>query len=291
MQTAQSARASLLLAAILFSTGGTAIKLLAFTGWQVASMRSLVAALVLWLLLPQARKGWSLGILGVAACFAGTMIFYVLANKLTTAANAIFLQSTAPLYLLLLGPLLLKEQVQKLDLLLMAVLAAGLALLLLGEESATVTSPNPALGNIFAACAGVTWALTVLGLRWQSRKMTPGQDPALASVVAGNLIACLVAGSMAFPIPAAPAGDWLLVLYLGAAQIALAYVFMTRGIRNVTALEASLLLLLEPVLSPVWAWLVHGEEPGAAAMAGGVLVLAATALWALFKTPDVQSSD
>jgi drug/metabolite transporter (DMT)-like permease len=80
-------------------------------------------------------------------------------------------------------------------------------------------------------------------------------------------------------------------LYLGAAQIALAYVFMTRGIRNVTALEASLLLLLEPVLSPVWAWLVHGEEPGAAAMAGGVLVLAATALWAIFKTPDVQSSD
>jgi drug/metabolite transporter (DMT)-like permease len=285
MESGQSARVFLLLAAVLFSTGGAVIKLLSFSGWQVACLRSCVAALVLWLLLPQARKGWSAGILGVAVCFAATMIFYVLANKLTTAANAIFLQSTAPLYLLLLGPLLLKESVQKADLALMLVLGTGLALLLAGQEAITATTPDPRLGNIFAACAGVSWALTVLGLRWQSRKTIVGHDPALASVVAGNLIACLVAGTMAFPIAPAPASDWWLILYLGGAQIGLAYVFMTRGIRRVTALEASLLLLLEPVLSPVWAWLVHNEQPSPEALGGGAMILLATAIRAARKAP------
>jgi DME family drug/metabolite transporter len=286
MDSGRSARILLLLAAVLFSTGGAVIKLMSFTGWQVACLRSLVAALVLWLLLPQARRGWSASMLGVALCFAATMIFYVLANKLTTAANAIFLQSTAPLYLLILGPVVLREGVQKVDLVLMGILATGLVLLLSGQEAVTSTTPDPQLGNVFAACAGVSWALTVLGLRWQSRKMVAGQDPALACVVAGNLIACVVAGTMAFPLPVVHAVDWALLAYLGAAQIGLAYVFMTRGIRRVTALQASLLLLLEPVLSPIWAWAVHGEQPSVAALGGGAMILLATAVSAVRKAPD-----
>ncbi|MDH3400523.1 MAG: DMT family transporter [Chromatiales bacterium] len=281
MQSGQAARVSLLGAAVLFSTGGAAIKLLSFTGWQVACMRSALAAGVIWLLLPQARKAWTPGVLAVAVCFAATMIFYALANKLTTAANAIFLQSTAPLYLLILGPLLLKEAVHKADLLLMVVLGTGLALLLTGQETVTAAATDPVRGNILAACAGVSWALTVLGLRWQSRRGEAGDNSALTCVVAGNVLACLAAGTMAFPIPAAPVGDWMVVIYLGVAQIALAYFFLTRGISKVPALEASLLLLLEPVLSPVWAWLVHREEPSLAALAGGAMILLATVIRAI----------
>lgn len=278
MHSPLASRGFLLLAAVLFSTGGAAIKTLGFDAWQIACFRSLVAAVALWLVFPQARRGWHPGVFAVGLCFAATMIFYVLANKLTTAANAIFLQSTAPLYLLLLGPLLLKESVRRIDLLLILILAAGLALLLGGQEAVTAIAPRPALGNTLASCAGISWALTVLGLRWQSQRARPGEDPALSSVVVGNTLACLVAATMAFPVQAAPLSDWLLVFYLGAAQIALAYVFLVRGVRQVPALEASLLLLLEPVLNPVWAWLVHQEVPSNGALAGGAMILAATAV-------------
>jgi drug/metabolite transporter (DMT)-like permease len=99
-----AARLRLLLAAVLFSTGGAAIKAATLTGWQVASFRSGVAALAVWLLVPAARGRWSRRVLAVAAVYAATMVLFVVANKLTTAANTIFLQSTAPLYVLLAGP-------------------------------------------------------------------------------------------------------------------------------------------------------------------------------------------
>jgi drug/metabolite transporter (DMT)-like permease len=101
-------RLLLVAAAILFSTGGAAIKAATLTGWQVACFRAGVAALVLLAALPQARRGWTWRIAPVAAAYAATSVAFAMANRLTTSANAIFLQSTAPLYLLLLGPLLLK---------------------------------------------------------------------------------------------------------------------------------------------------------------------------------------
>jgi drug/metabolite transporter (DMT)-like permease len=81
---------------------------------------------------------------------------------------------------------------------------------------------------------------------------------------------------MALPVVSSRPVDWVMVASLGVFQIALAYVFLIRGLRQVTALEASLLLLLEPVLNPIWAWLVHGERPGAWSLTGGLVILLAT---------------
>ena len=103
-------------AALLFSTGGAAIKACSLSSWAVASFRSGIAAVVLWLLLPGARRGWTWRTILIGAVYAATLILFVLANKSTTSANAIFLQSTAPLYLLLLGPLVLREPIRKADL-------------------------------------------------------------------------------------------------------------------------------------------------------------------------------
>jgi drug/metabolite transporter (DMT)-like permease len=278
-----SDRLALLAAALLFSTGGAAVKLTALSGWQVASLRSGIAAVALLLVLPAARRGWSWRTALVGAAYAGTMISYVLANKLTTAANAIFLQSTAPLYILLLGPLLLAEPVRRRHLLFMTALAAGMALFFVGVQPPLATAPDPLRGNLVGALTGLFWALTILGLRWLGRAgarddTAPSAAPAVAC---GNLLACAAALPMALPIASATRTNWLVVAFLGVFQIALAYVFMVRGVRGVGALEASLLLLLEPVLTPLWAWLVHGEEPTLWALAGGGIIVAATALFAV----------
>lgn len=285
-------RAELLLTALLFSTGGAAIKATTLSSWQVAGFRSGVAALTVFLLLPAARRRWRPRTLGVAAAYAATLLLYVLANKLTTAASTIFLQSTAPLYVLLLAPWLLKEPVRRLDAVYMGVVAGGMALFFVGVEPPLETAPDPLTGNILAAGAGFTWALTVIGLRFLGREQKgegakAGRGRAATSegataVVAGNFLVFVVALPLALPLEPAPPRvaltDWSVIAFLGIFQVGVAYVFMTRALKDVGALEASLLLLLEPVLNPVWAWLLHGEAPGRWSLAGGVLILAATAV-------------
>lgn len=270
-------RLRLLAAAALFSTGGAAIKATDLTSWQVASFRSGIAALAVFLLVPAARRGWSARVGLVSVAYAATMVLFVASNKLTTAANAIFLQSTAPLYVLLLGPWLLRERIRRPDLLFMAVVGAGLALFFVGDPAPAATAPDPMRGNLLALCSGITWALTVIGLRWlQAPGAGDAEGAAMATVVAGNAIAFLVCLPFALPVVGSTTVDWLTVGYLGLFQIGLAYVVLTEGIRHVPALEASVLLLAEPALNPIWAWALHGEVPGAWAVAGGVLILAAT---------------
>lgn len=276
--TRTSDRLQVLAAAFLFSTGGAAIKACSLTGWQVAAIRAGIAAVALLLLLPATRRGWSLRLLPVAAAFAATTVLFAVCNKLTTAASTIFLQATAPIYIVLLGPVLLRERIRRNDLAFMAALAVGMVLFFVGDQPAADTAPQPVLGNILAAAAGLSWGLTIIGLRWLGRHAGPGEDPSAAAVVSGNVLACLIALPFALPVAAFRPTDWLLVIFLGVFQIAVAYVFLTRGVRRVTALEVSLLLLLEPVLNPLWALLVHGERPGPWAAVGGAIIILATAV-------------
>lgn len=269
-------RLQILAAAMLFSTGGAAIKAVSLSNWQVASFRSGVAALTLWLLLPGAHRWWQSKTLAIGLAYAATMTLFVSANKLTTAVHTIFLQSTAPLYLLVLGPWMLGEPVRRRDMAYTATIAVGMALLFTGAQPHTATAPRPLLGNILAALSGVTWALTISGLRWLGREGSAGQHHAEAAVVAGNIIACLACLPLAVPVQGSRALDWTLIVYLGMFQIGLAYFFLTRGVRQLPALEVSLLLLLEPVLNALWAWLIHGENPGGWALVGCTIILLTT---------------
>jgi drug/metabolite transporter (DMT)-like permease len=267
-------RLLLLAAGLLFSTGGAAIKASNFTGWQVASFRSAVAAVVLLAAFPGARRRWHWRMLPVAAAYAATLILFVLANRLTTSANAIFLQATAPLYLLLLGPFLLHEPIRRADLFYILAVGAGLALFFAGRDTVAVTAPDPPRGNLLALASGVTYALMLAGLRWHGRR--GGEDYGIATVTAGNLIAFLAALPMALPMHAFGARDAGVILYLGAAQISLAYWCLTRAIRHVTAFEATTMLQVEPAMNPVWTWLVHGERPTPWSLAGGAVIVTAT---------------
>jgi drug/metabolite transporter (DMT)-like permease len=267
-----SPRLLVLLGAVLFSTGGAAIKLCGLDRWQIASFRSAVAAVAVLLLMPPRRGALDRRAGLIAVAFAATLILFVTANKLTMAANAILLQSTAPLYVLLLAPRLLGERLQGRDVPVMLAMGLGMALFFVGEQPSFASAPEPVRGNLVAASSGLTWALTVLGLRWLSRA---GGGPG-AMLLIGNLIACLCCLPLAWPVVGATATDWALVAYLGVFQIAGAYLLVSAGLRHLTALEGVLLLLLEPVLNPIWAALVEGEVPGATALAGGGVILGAT---------------
>lgn len=266
-------RLEVLAAAALFSSGGALIKSISFAGWQVASFRSAVAAVTLFLLMREVRRRPPARVLGIGVAYAATLILFVLANKLTTSASAIFLQSTAPLYVLLLSPWLLHEKIRARDVVFMITLAVGLGLFFVGFDPVSATAPNPRLGNVLALTSGVTWALTIMGLRALGRG---GESWGPASAFWGNVFAAVGCLPMALPLAPARTTDWLFLICLGVFQIAFAYFFLIRGIAKVSAFEASLLLLLEPVLNPVWAWLVHGERPGGWSMAGGAVILLAT---------------
>jgi DME family drug/metabolite transporter len=274
--TPLSARLRVLAAAALFSSGGAVIKSVSLSGWQVASFRSVVAAVTLLLLMPEARRRPNPQVLGVGAAYAATMVLFVLSNKLTTAASAIFLQSTAPLYVLLLSPWLLQERVRPRDLVYMAVLAVGLGLFFVGLDPVSATAPNPLLGNVLSVLSGMTWAVTIMGLRALGRAAGEGGSWGPAAALWGSIIAAVACLVPALPVESSQPLDWGLIAFLGVFQIAVAYIFLLRGLERVRALEASLLLLLEPVLNPVWAWIVHGERPGGWSLTGGALILLAT---------------
>ena len=272
-----SARLLVLAAAILFSTGGTAIKACDFTGWQIASFRSGIAAVLLLVLIPATRRGWSLRSAAAGAALGATLVLFATSNKLTTAANTIFLQSSAPLYILLLSPILLKEAARLRDGVIMILVAAGLVLFFMSSEAPQTKATDPLLGNMLAGASGVTWALTLIGLRSLGREGGTGNGVE-AAVVIGNLIAFAVCLPMAVPVVESSAVDWLLVALLGVFQIGVAYWALAKGIAGVAALEASILLLVEPTLNPVWAYAFHREMPGHWAVAGGILILGATVL-------------
>jgi drug/metabolite transporter, DME family len=272
-------------AAALFSTGGAAIKAASLGGWQIASFRSGIAALFLLAAVPESRRGWRWPMVPVAACYAATLICFVLANRLTTAANAIFLQSAAPLYVLLLGPVLLGEAVHRRDVAFVAAIVCGIACFFAGSPAAVLTAPDPRRGDLFAVASGVFYAFMLTGLRWLSRKGTGGA--AIATVAMGNVIACIAALPLALPASSITTPDLAVLVYLGTVQIGVAYLCLTRGIRHVPAVAATTLLMAEPALNPVWTWLVHGEAPGAWGLAGGALILSAT-LWNTWRAEDAR---
>lgn len=273
-----SGRLQVLIAAVLFSTAGVVVKATVLTSWQVAGFRSAVAAVFLLLVARMPlRPTWRTA--GVGFVIAITFITFIIANKLTTSAHAVFLQAAAPIYLVLLGPWLLGERVHARDIPFLGVVFVGLVLLFAGTVTPTATAPNPVLGNIIAAASGVTWALVLVGVRHISKDS--GIKGAMTATLYGNVFAFLLCLPFAFPVVDARPVDWAVIGYLGCFQLGLAYVMLTRGIGQLHALEASLLLLLEPALNPLWTYLVHGETPGVLGSIGGGLVLVATTARAL----------
>jgi drug/metabolite transporter (DMT)-like permease len=285
-KAARSAPWFLVLCAVLWSTSGLVIKLVDWQPLSILCLRSAVAALVLLVFLVFSQRSGAfpvpslfgrltaLELLG-AACYVATQFTFVTATKLTTAANAIFLQYTAPLYVLVFGWVFLHERPRRADWVTMPLIFAGL-LLFLGED----LTLEGLTGNVLGVISAVTLAGMMICTRGQ------GSLPIrtfLLGMVAGTLLGLPSLLSETF----APR-DVAMVTYLGVFQMGLALVFYSLGIRYVPALEATLILTLEPVLNPVWVFLVVGEAPGPGALVGGALVLVAVIVRAILGARETD---
>ena len=268
----------ILAGALLLSTGSTVIKSVHFGVLELAGWRAAVIALFLLVAVRPPRICWDRALIPAALAHGITTLLFMWGNKLTAAATAIFLQYTAPLYLLLLGPWLLKEPFQRRDLGIVGLIAVGMALLLLEPVQTSTHASNPGLGSLVAATCGIAWAFTTLTMRGLSRQPHEGFRRAIAAVILAN--GCLAAGLLpvvGIPAQATPM-DWGLVTYMGVFQLGVAFILISLGLRRVGAFEGSLLLLVEPLLSPLWAYVIHGEAPGVLVWLGGGLVLLASVL-------------
>lgn len=255
----------LLLAALCWSLGGVLLKSVAWPPLAVGGGRGLIAAIFLLLVMGRRkifRWGWLP--LATAVAYTGCTLLFAAATKLTTAANAILLQYTAPAYVALLGAWLLKERPMRSDWLTIAVVFVGLAVFLYDGLRL-----NDVAGIVLAIASGVAFAVMIVLLRLQK------DDAPIGSIILGNLFAflCGLPSILAAPLP--DARSWIALLLLGVVQLGVAYLVYTKAIKHVTALEAVLIPVIEPILNPIWVMLVLGEKPSPLALVGGAIVVGA----------------
>ena len=280
MSAKSTRRASfaILAAALLWSTGGLFIKEVTLDAWGISFWRSSFAAITISTIYFFRRAQWSGQrtelrewfspfVLGSALCYALLLVLFVIATKLTTSANAIFLQYTAPIYVLFIEPILSRTKMKRGDLATVAISTAAMALFFVGKFE-----PRGVWGNIAALSSGVAFATYALILKHERAT----EQSRWQIVIVGHI---MIASAMAIIAltgntnVSVSSGDLTRLLYLGIIQIGIAYAFFTYGISHVRAIDATLIAMVEPVLNPVWVFLGVGERPANFALVGGLIIL------------------
>ena len=267
LSTRQIGLLSIVVAAILWSTGGLFIKLLPFNAQTILFYRSAFAALLFAVLFRKVLLRINLLTMAISVMYAGLLFSFVISTKLTTAANAIFLQYTAPIYVILLEPILFRIRLKRLDIITILVCFAGMFLFFFGDlEVGNMT------GNWIALFSGLLLAGIILGQRFN----TP--DRYEAAIFWGNILVSVLAFPSWLESPAPSTAEWGMLLFLGFIQIGLGYILFNYGLKRVLAVESALLAMLEPILNPVWVFLGYGEAPARLALVGGAIIVLMLAL-------------
>ncbi len=270
----------LVITAVLWSSGGLLIKSIDWHPLAISGARSLIAAIVIRL----AFRGQPLNISKVqvlgALGYVATVMMFVSATKLTTAANAIVLQYTAPIWVALFGAWFLKEKTTSLDWLTIGLVFGGMILFFQDQMEA-----GHLMGNLLAVASGMSMTVMTLAMRKQK------DGSPFGSVLLGNILAFV--GGIPFMLDGGPSlAGWGAIALLGCFQLGLSYVLYSVAIKHVTALEATIITMIEPILNPIWVFLLLGEIPGPWSLAGGAIILAAIvaryAIPALKSTASVQ---
>ncbi len=260
----------LVAAALLWSFAGVLIKGIPWPPLAVAGGRGLIAALFLFFTSRGLKFTWSWLQVGAALSYVGCTVLFVVANRMTTAANAILLQYTAPVWVALLGSWFLGERPTRADWWAIVATFVGMGLFFADElRLASV------LGNLIGVLSGVCFAGIAILLRKQKNAS------AVESIILGNLGAFLIGLPFIASAPALPPRGWVMLLLLGVVQLGLSYRLYSQAIRHVTALEAVIIPVVEPIMNPVWVLLFVGERPGPLALVGGAIVLGAVTLRAI----------
>lgn len=274
-QSRVNAILSLAIASVLWSTAGLLIKWVPWNPIAIAGMRSGIAGIVLisfWLIrykslptLPTKKKFFA------SINYVILVMLFIASNKLTTAANAILLQFTAPVWVMFFAAIFLKEPIKKSDVLTVIVVLSGMVLFFIGNLGA-----GGMLGNFLAILSGVAMAIMVVSL-----KGVQTGSP-LEIILWGNILTFIVGIPFynGLNISSASVGG---ILLLGIFQLGISYIFYANGIQKVTALEGILIPVLEPLLNPVWVFIFAGEKPTIYALLGGVIVVGAVVVKSLYE--------
>lgn len=270
-------------AALLWSSSGLFIKALPQGAPQITFVRSVVAAATILLVLRlrgvRAPLRFDPLTLAAAAAYAGLLAFFVAGTKLTTAANAIFLQFTAPIYLVFLEPWVFKRRIVPRDLAAVALCLGGISCFFIGKLEA-----GHLAGNLLGLASGLCLALFTLLMKLK-RERDPGTDP-IGAAVLGNLLVALIFVPIAVPGLRATLPQAMALLYLGVFQIGIAYLLFNAGMRHLTATASVVVATLEAVLNPVWVFLGVGERPSPWALLGGAAVVGVIAWYGLAGSRD-----
>jgi drug/metabolite transporter (DMT)-like permease len=267
----------LLAAAILWSLGGVLIKSIDLTPVAIAGTRSLIATVIMSLALPGVLRKISWQTIPGAIAYAATVFLFVVATKLTTAANAIFLQYTAPIYIALISPWFLGERIKWLDWLLVLLALSGVGLFFFDRLSLQ------GLSGVFAALgSGFAFAWLAVLMRRQKARSPE------AVVLLGNTFTFLVALPWTFPILRIEENGPPLLL-LGVVQLTIPYLLYSLAIRHVRALDASIISIIEPILNPIWVMLATSERPAYWSVVGGSIVLATSLTRSLLASRSISA--
>jgi len=253
----------LIAASVLWSTGGILIKLVDWNPVAISGTRSLIAGFLILAYVRKPKLKWSWSLVLGSLTYASTVILFVIANKLTTAANTILLQYTAPIWVALLAGWILKEKIKWYDWASIAVTLLGMMLFF--REG---ISGGNFLGNVIAVLSGVGLAGVVIFLRLQK-----DGDP-IETVLLGNFVTFFIA--LPFILTSGPPSTQSIlgIFLLGIFQLGCAYLFYALAIKHVSAIEAILIPVIEPLLNPLWVFLFIGETPGTWTLIGGAVVIA-----------------
>ena len=263
------------LCAFLWSIGGLFIKLLPWNAAAICGVRSGISALII--LLYMAKMKYRLTLKNPMVWLAGlglmgTMLLFVSANKLTTSANAIVLQSTAPLYIMVISALFFRAHYSRREYVLVAITMGGIALFFLDQ-----LTPGGLLGNVLALLSGLTMALM-----YTASGRLPDDDSSMSALLVGHTAAALAGMPFLFLTQVEISSLTVsAILILGVFQLGIPYILYAIAVRRCSPLSCSLIGMIEPLFNPVWVLLVLGEKPGFFALIGGIIVLSAVTLWSV----------
>jgi drug/metabolite transporter (DMT)-like permease len=267
-----------LTAALLWSTGGLFIKLISFSAMQLSFFRCSIAAITFALIFK--KRLLLINKLSIinSIIYAVVLITFVIATKTTTAANAIFLQATAPIYVLIFEPLLNKTRYDRINIITVSVCVIGMLLFFVGK-----LEPGHLEGNLVALISGVTFAALFLGMKRNDQKFQQ------SSIFWGNILVALICIPFLSSLEMISFSDLWMVSFLGVFQIAFAYAFFASGLKRIFAVEASIISMVEPVFNPVWVFLGYGETPSVTAIIGGLIILGTIIIRSLMTgTPIIK---
>jgi drug/metabolite transporter (DMT)-like permease len=254
---------AIVIAALLWSTGGLFIKLISLDAYQLSFYRSIFSALTFMVLFRKRVFIFNFPIFLNGLFYAGILILFVIATKLTTAANAIFLQYTAPIYVLILEPILLKTKLRRINVISVIISFIGMSLFFVGE-----ISPSHFEGNLVALLSGICFAAFLIRIRKSDESYR------VPAIFWGNIFIPVLCFNSVFPEFQIDLKNMLMVMYLGIFQIGLAYAVFTYSIKRIEGIEAALIAMIEPVMNPIWVYIGYGERPSTFAIVGGLIILA-----------------